>query len=392
VDQPVTERARRPPIFGPEPWTTVAGVQWSHFDRWFALVIVNDFDGDADALRRELIQRMRSSLHLRRDEEAKLSHLTDLQARIVAADIGATTLADADNPDKATLVKARRKVLDQALEGRAMTMAMRETPAALLVRRARFGYWEHFPVNPNRWYDKLAGRRPPTGVAKGRSFGVVERLRDRLARLDGPRRGGADRLALYRAFHTVGLELAENGDDSYGVIGELRFEAFRTYVTIDWADAGIEPAHYWQDLCELLVSEVYALTHRNETVPFMRVPGGQAEMIETILLGLADEYRAAYQEYQADEALQLIAWLHIAGRRYTHYVTVAQRLGSDHWIPIVALAESAASAGRADLAVDVFRAADQPGRHRGHLQDRCAALTGVRVDAPTGSRDDRAPR
>jgi hypothetical protein len=390
VDQPVTGRARRPPIFGPEPWATVAGVQWSHFDRWFALVMVNDFDGDVEALRREMIQRMHSSHHLRRDVEAKLSHLTDLQARIVAADIEATTLTHADNPKKATLVKARRKVLDQALEGRAMTTAMRETPAALLVRRARFGYWDHFPVNPNRWYDKLAGRRPATGVAKGGSFGVIERLRNRLDRLDGPRRGGADRLALYRAFHTVGLELAEDGDDSYGVIGELRFEAFSTYVKIDWADAGIEPAHYWQDLCELLVSEVYALTHRNETVPFVRVPAGQAEMIETILLGLADEYRAAYQEYQADEALQLIAWLHMAGHRYTQYVSVAQRIGSDHWIPIVALAESAAAAGRTDLAVDVFRAADRPGRHRGHLQDRCSALTGVRVDTSTETRDLRA--
>ncbi len=370
---------------------TVEGVEWSHFDRWFALVTVNDFDGDIDALRRDLVQRLRSPHHLRRDGEAKLSHLADLQARMAAAGVEATTLADADNPEKTTLAKARRKVLDQALEGRAMTEAMRETPAALLVRRARFGYWDHFPVNPNRWYEKLAGRRPPTDVTAGRSFGVVERLRNRLARLDGPRRGGADRLALYRAFHTVGLELAENGDDSYGVIGELRLEAFHTYVKIDWADVGIDPACYWQDLCELLASEPYALTHRDETVPFLRVPAGQAELIETILLGLADEYRAAYQDYQADEALQLTAWLHIAGHRYTRYVAAARRIGSDHWIPIVALAESAESAGRTDLAVAVFRAADRSGRHRDHLRDRCAALTGVRLDMPTQSPPSQAP-
>ena len=382
----MSERTRRLPIFGPERWATVEGVEWSHFDRWFALVTVNDFDGDVDALRRDLVQRLRSPHHLRRDEEAKLSHLADLRARMAAAGVETTTLADADSLDKATLAKARRKVLDQALEGRAMTGAMRETPAALLERRARFGYWDNFPVNPNRWYEKLAGRRPPTGVTAGRSLGVVERLRARLARLDGPRRGGADRLALYRAFHTVGLELAEHGDDSYGVIGELRLEAFHTYLKIDWADAGIDPACYWQDLCELLVSEAYALTHRDETVPFLRVPAGQVELIETILLGLADEYRAAYQDYQADEALQLIAWLHIAGHRYTRYVTAARRIGSDHWIPIVALAESAESAGRTDLAVDVFRAADQPGRHRDHLRDRCAALTGVRLDMPTEPR------
>jgi len=52
-------------------------------------------------------------------------------------------------------------------------------------------------------------------------------------------------------------------------------------------------------------------------------------------------------------------------------------------MPIVALAESALSAGRHDLAVEVFRAADQPGSHRDHLRDRCVKLTGVDLDGPT---------
>lgn len=99
--------------------------------------------------------------------------------------------------------------------------------------------------------------------------------------------------------------------------------------------------HYWQDLCELLVSEVHALTHQHKTLPFQRAPAGQADLIEAILVGLAEEWRAASHDYQADEALELVAWLHIAGRRYTRYVDDARRLGSDHWIPIVALAESA---------------------------------------------------
>ena len=36
-----------------------------------------------------------------------------------------------------------------------------------------------------------------------------------------------------------------------------------------------------------------------------------------LIAALATEWRAAYQDYQADEALELIAWLHIAGHRYT---------------------------------------------------------------------------
>ena len=66
---------RRPPIFGAEPWTTLAGGEWCHFDWWFALITVTDFDGDVDALERELVARLRSPLHGRDDVEAKLSHL-----------------------------------------------------------------------------------------------------------------------------------------------------------------------------------------------------------------------------------------------------------------------------------------------------------------------------
>jgi hypothetical protein len=128
-------------------------------------------------------------------------------------------------------------------------------------------------------------------------------------------------------------------------------------------------------------------THRHETLPFHRVRAGHAELIEAILLGLAEEWRAAYHDYRADDALELVAWLHLAGHRYTRYVDAAGRLGPDHWIPIVALAESAISAGRRQLAVDVFRAADQPGWHRDHLRQRCLALTGERfTDDTSGLR------
>lgn len=378
MDPVMTSASRRPPIFGPEPWTTIAGAGWCHFDRWFAIVAIVDFEGDLDALRTELVGRLRS-LHERDDVEAKLSHLADLRDRLGAAGIDAGALAAADPPDKATLSKARRKVLDQGLEGRAMTPAMRDPPSARLRHRALYGHWERFPVNPDRWYGKLAGRRSATYVPKGRTFDLTRQLGERLARLDGPRRAEADRLALYRAFHTVGVELAERGDDSYGVIGELRRDAFRTYLDIDWAAAGMEPHHRWQDLCELLVSEVYALTHQNETLAFEDVAAEHVELVEGILLGLAGEWKAAYQDYQAAEALQLVAWLHIAGRRYSHYASAAQRLGSDHWIPVVALAESSMAAGRKELAVEVFRAADQPGMHRGHLREHCSRLTGIRL-------------
>lgn len=367
----------RSPIFGGEPWATIAGAEWCHFDQWFALVMVTDFDADADALRVELEDTLRSTFHRRGEMQAKLSHLADLQVRLDATGQSFADLVEAEEPDKKLLTKARRKVFDQALEGRAMTEPMHDTPARRLIHRARYGCWDRFPTNPDRFYERLAGRRTDAFVPKGKSFNVVRRLRDRLDKLDGPRRTLPDRLALYRAFHTVGVELAERGDDSYGVIGEARLDAFESYVAIDWADAGMDPVDYWQDLCELMVSEVHALTYRDDTLPFRRVPAGQAELIEDILLGLASEYRDAYEDYRADEALQLVAWLHLAGRRYRRYVDAARRLGSDHWRPIVALAESAIAGNRPELAVEVFRAADRSGPQRDHLRRQCRQLTGV---------------
>lgn len=169
MDEAVTGTTRRPPIFGPEPWATVAGADWCHFDRWFATVAVADFGGDLDALEAELVARLRSR-HGRRDVEAKLSHLADLRDRLGASGVDARALAAAGKADKATLAKARRKVLDQELEDCAMTPAMRDTPSARLRRRALYGYWDRFPVNPDRWYERLAGRRPATHVPKGRTF------------------------------------------------------------------------------------------------------------------------------------------------------------------------------------------------------------------------------
>lgn len=108
------------------------------------------------------------------------------------------------------------------------------------------------------------------------------------------------------------------------------------------------------------------------------------DFVESVLLGLASEYRAAYEDHQADEAVELVAWLHVARRRYTKYVETAHRLGSDHWRPVVALAESAIAGNRPEVAVDGSRAADEPGHHRDHLRTQCLQLAGVSLSDGEG--------
>lgn len=107
-------------------------------------------------------------------------------------------------------------------------------------------------------------------------------------------------------------------------------------------------------------------------------PGQRDEVptIAAILLDLADEYRAARLDWHADEATIAVAWLHVATRRLDGFADIAERLGSDHWMPIVGLAEEATAARRPDLAEAVFDAADQPGRHRDYLRRRRQELVG----------------
>lgn len=96
------------------------------------------------------------------------------------------------------------------------------------------------------------------------------------------RERGSDGLS--RAFHAAGLELVDRTDDSFGNVGEMRREAWHTYLGIDWQVAGMAPEDYWADLCGPVVFEDYALAFKEETLPWSHVPAGQAGLVEGVPL------------------------------------------------------------------------------------------------------------
>jgi hypothetical protein len=367
---------RRSITHGLELWRTDGALDWSHWDLWFCVVLLRAFGGDWDAFATELRERTRGPGFGALDAEARLSHLGDLRRRLEAAGLTAQALCGDGAQDRKLWVKAERKVLEASLDRATRTRAMIETPRFLLRRRALFGRWKAFPVSPVRYHRDLAELVPADFVTKRRSSGATRRLRKRIERLDGQARDAGERLAIFRAFHTAGVELAERVDDSHGSVGELRLDAFRAYVDLDWRSTGIAPEAYWEDLCDLLCEECFALCYRNETLPFRGVQPDEARLVERTLLDLWAEARDADLTYRAEEALNLLAWLQVAGHRLSHYALTARRLGSDHWVPVVAMARSALESGRADVAYAVFRGADQPGMHRAFLRGECRKLTG----------------
>jgi hypothetical protein len=376
-------RSGRTPIYGPEPWRTKRNAVWSHWDLWFCVVTLADHDGDLDALAAAIEDRSGSLGS--GTVEAKLSHLDDLTRRLAEAGIDAAKLAGDADADPGVRGKARTKVLKQGLYPRDLTDAMRHPPRDRLYERALRGRWKLFPVSPEPFYERLANGLGDGYLSKGQTFALERRIEAARERLDrNTAKDPAARLAARRALLTFCYRAMERCDDSYGLIGELAQEALFTYARLAFAPAGIAAEDWCEDLCELLVWEDWGLLHRHETRPFAQVNGPLADHAERFLLALADELRGHRLRHQADQALANIAYLHIAAGRLTSFAPAAAKLGSDRWMPIVALAQAAITRSRHDIAREVFAAADQPGLQRDYLHERCTELTGTPPAAASG--------
>ena len=376
----MTGRTR--PIYGPEPWEQVAGQSWSHWDLWFCLVCVTDFEGDWRALENAIVEGRHRSFG-RRDWEAKDSHLHDLEARLLARSVDAPLLAAPHRDHKTVLAKARRKVLEQGLAGRDLTPYMVNTPRERLRTRALRGHWDRFPVSPKADCDAFAAvieKARRQGRGSSRTATALDEL---AARLDAER---ADRpaqcLAAWQGLATAIIEAFIGGlRDPEGAYRRCGADAIARCATLPWERAGLAAPDFYGDLCELCVWDEWAILHGRETAPFRRVRRGDVPLVEDLLLGIEAEHGAAHLDFQADHAAQLVAWLHVATRTFDRFVPTAERLGSDWWIPVTALAETAIAAGRTELAVQVFAAAtSREGMHRDLLVRKCFALTSRSLD------------
>jgi hypothetical protein len=370
-------RPRRKPIFGPEPWQEVAGRTWSHWDLWYCLVLASDFDGDWAAFSEELWRR-RSPYLLTLDEEAKVSHLDDLRARLAAAGLGPADLVGAAAADRRLLAKARRKVLDRPLDrGRDMTPAMWATPRERLWCRALHGHWGRFPVSPVSAHARFADQATRARRRGRGGYGIAQALQRLLDDQDRRLTGDpAARLALWRGLLTAGIEAFGEVRDRDGELVGFLGGSLAAYARLPWQPTGIVAEVYFADLCELCVWENHGLLYQRETAPFAGVGVEHHDLVERLLWSLVAELEGHHLGYQAEVAMGLVAYLQAATARLDRLVATAERLGSDQWMPIVTLAETALAAGRRDLARQVFAAANRPGRHQDHLAARCQELTG----------------
>jgi hypothetical protein len=355
-------RRASPARRGLDPWRTADGIPFSTWDHWFLLLIYGERGGAWSALRVRLRDRRRGMGFAQSDAEAKLSHLDDLEKRWESLRESSREALRGECFDRQLVRRARVKILEQYVDDRDKTTAMRETPRARLRERALRGYWTRFPVSPASFDQALRAELERRDFYGERAtFGLARRLDASFARHLTRAARPAEHVAVIRAFLTGLLLAMERADDSCGVLSDLARDHFPKYFTAPWREAGLSADVYYRDFIEYAVWEDYGLLGLQELAPFFeKISKAEVTLVDRVLRELWAELCSAELDYQAEEALTLLSALHVNQRSFELFEALAQQMGSRHWQRITTMAEAALTAGKRDLARAVFAAADQP--------------------------------
>jgi hypothetical protein len=147
-----------------------------------------------------------------------------------------------------------------------------------------------------------------------------------------------------------------------------------------WSPIRFAPHHivaevYVRDAVEFATREDYGQHDKLEAI-FAKLDRRHGDLALRILketMAELEKYRTF--QYQVEQALEFKAVLVIAHREFDELVPLAIKLGSSVWRPVVTTAEAALKARKPDLALAVFGAANQPGRHQEYLAKECRRVT-----------------
>lgn len=283
--------------------------------------------------------------------------------------------------EKGLITRARAKVFKRDVSERSMTPAMRNPPSLRLEHRARCGRWPQFPSSPQDPHDRLVtllrlGRhcrstRTADGWAtRSLAYDLAEAT-GLLETGDGP-----ETLAVRRAMLTIGLNLMECCDDSYGGLGDVIGQALEDYAGTDWRSAGAPPDVFWPDFLEIVTMLAnYGVVDRRETELFRLT--GVARDLDTVCevaTGLHEDYAAARMGWHADEVQTLQVYAVAAAGAVNRFETTVRRIGPTSRAACEAMVQVALESGRVDVARRTLDAAGIPGGHQQWVRRRRAEL------------------
>ncbi len=189
-----------------------------------------------------------------------------------------------------------------------------------------------FPASPREPHDRLVrllrldGRDRDGWATRGLAHDLAEAAA-RMGSDDAPRT-----LAVRRAVLTIGLDLVECCDDSYGHLGDVINEALDAYAGTDWRSAGVPPTVFWPDFLEIFTMlSNYSIMHSREADVFRRA--GVAQDLDDVVgaaTGLHADYTAARMSWEASLVRELYAPRDHCGRcaRPARYAWPVAPIGS----------------------------------------------------------------
>jgi hypothetical protein len=342
----------------------------TYWDLWISILLAAQFGGDWELLLNHFREQTRTPSWQRDHAEGVVNHLLHLRRTLEKAGLTTDDLLKSATLDflKKQKSKAKRKLLEFSIKEEERSRWMIETPRRQRNFRALRGYWEKYSVSPLIFASDLAAIfKTGKYYLESESFKLERKLSNFLTKkelhLDVP-----SQLALYRAFLTVVLENMNGVDDSYGVIGELYECVFETYYQLDRAQINMPPEIYFQDLLELLIWEDYAFTYRNQPNFFASLSKSEALLVEAVLHQQWRELGDLELDYQSQEALTMLGALYAEQAMFDRFISIAKEMGSKAWKRITALAGAAEKHKQYDLALCVYEACLEPGRHEGYLR------------------------
>jgi hypothetical protein len=353
----------------------------SYWDLWMILLADREFDADLDRVAAEMrAQRVRScpTGFGREEWNGRLSHLRDLQRRLRAGGLDLAAVLEAAGPlVRQEARRARRKVMEKPARQAEWSEPMRSTPQKKGFEFALHGYWDDFPISPRPYAERIAANfNSHKFYTERESFSVSRRLDRYVAEgktlaVQGQH---AEALALLRAVLTETIGVMGFADDSCGVIGDSFQAAFREYLALDHAAAGIDETVFLHDLLTLLIWEDYGFTYNQTYGYFGKLSQEQGQTCIDFLRQQIERLTAEDLDQRAQEALTLLGQVVCEQGRYELFISLAREMKSDHWRRILLLADTAVKARKRDLAKLVFEAALQPGPHYDYLRNHYEQL------------------
>lgn len=216
------------------------------------MIAVKDCGGDLNLLTPLMSQGKTSPSSGRESAERKISHLRDMQSRLLAAGVStAEIVAAAGDLVRRETRRASSRVLGDTDREREWSEAMRNTPRQRRREHALRGFWPRFPISPQAHADQIASEfRTRNFFTAEQSFRLAHRIDRFVSEAEKllPARKHAEAQALLRALLTVVIDLLGIADDSYGSIGDSFQRGFTLYLDIPLAPTKINDEVFFSDL------------------------------------------------------------------------------------------------------------------------------------------------